>query len=184
MRCSGPSLPSPTPHLRNCSEVPKASHLPVMQRRFRAGPDSGPSHPPCVLWAFLSWGEGSRPGQLGLLIGPGSQGTPVGTCPAVSVSPACGGSTAHSKLSETRRTHGGSGGGSPVGKRGPVVTGGETSRGKRSFHLGVGPSIPGASWGRRTPPSGTCSLQAKFSPFRPQTCFGDPGSFTPYYGGV
>lgn len=117
MRCSGPSLPPPSPHLRNCSEVPKASHLPVTQRGFRAGPVSGPSHPPCVLWAFLCWGEGSRPGELGLLIGPGSQGTPVGTCPAVSVGPACGGSTARSKSSETRRTRGGSGGGSPAGKR-------------------------------------------------------------------
>lgn len=155
-----PCHPS-TPHLRSRSEVPKANHLTVIQRGvmaqqrgFQAGLVSvgNPLTRPCAAGLSEFGRRFSPEGKVGLLIGPGSQGTPVGTCPAVSVSPACGGSTAHSKLSEIQQIHGGSEGGSPVGKR---PSGDRTGVSGQSILLPPGP-LPHSG------PFQTCSLGAKF----------------------
>lgn len=166
MRRSGPSLPPPTRHPHSGAHPVPRPAPPLSSEREHDGPPEGSGRvsigsPPPALCpvGFPELRRRFSPSKVGLLTAPGSQGTPAGTCPAASVSPACGGSTAHSKLSETRRTHGGSEGGSPVGER-PVVTRREVSR-DEAFHTHPSsdrpwPSIPVASAptspaGRRVP---------------------------------
>lgn len=168
MRCSGPSLPPPTCHLpptlRNPLGVPRPApprHGLPMRAQVRA---SGSSPPPALCPVGFPELRRFSPSKVRLLIGPGSQGTRAGTCPAVSVSPACGGSTAHSRLSETRRTHGGSEGGSPVGRclgmKHSTPTRLPTDPGPASQWLLPQPLLQG----RDFPPFRTSSLKTKLPP--------------------